>query len=134
VELGHRFIAEGWRIAMPQGSEAEAMRATRLAAAIGAEHCETWPRMDLDALVDRMAANQGVIGVDTGPSHIAVALALPHVQIYNFPTAWRTGPQKEHGHRHQVSVGGGPAPEVDAVWAAWQQVWAARPANGDRCE
>ena len=25
-------------------------------------------------------------------THIAVALDLPHVQIYNFDTAWRTGP------------------------------------------
>ena len=33
-----------------------------------------------------------------GSSHIAVALDLPHVQIYNFPTAWRTGPQPRHGH------------------------------------
>jgi hypothetical protein len=34
----------------------------------------------------------GAIGVDSGLSHIAVALDLPHVQIYNFDTAWRTGP------------------------------------------
>ncbi len=128
VELARRFIDEGWRIALPQGSDAEAARASRLGAAIGAGHCEAWPRMDLDALVDRMAAKQGVIGVDSGPSHIAVALGLVHVQIYNFPTAWRTGPQSDHGHRHQVSAGGGPAPGVDAVWAAWKQAWAARPA------
>jgi heptosyltransferase-1 len=78
--------------------------------------------MTLGELVDAMGSTHGVIGVDSGPSHIAVALALPHVQIYNFPTAWRTGPRVEHGHRHQVSVGGDAAPTVDAVWAAWQQV------------
>jgi len=63
-----------------------------------------------------------VIGVDSGLSHIAVALDLPHVQIYNFPTAWRTGPQPEHGHRHQVSVQAQPTPSVDAVWDAWLTV------------
>jgi 3-deoxy-D-manno-octulosonic-acid transferase len=39
-----------------------------------------------------LAALRGVVGVDSGLSHIAVALDLPHVQIYNFDTAWRTGP------------------------------------------
>ncbi|MEP7100646.1 MAG: hypothetical protein ABI781_09065, partial [Burkholderiales bacterium] len=54
------------------------------------------------------------------------ALNLPHVQIYNWPTAWRTGPQAEHGHRHQVSVESRepaqPTPSIDAVWSAWSQV------------
>ena len=78
--------------------------------------------MDLGAFIDRLAATGGAIGVDSGPSHIAVALDLPHVQIYNHPTAWRTGPQDRHGHRHQVSIEARPTPPVDAVWAAWQQV------------
>jgi heptosyltransferase-1 len=65
-----------------------------------------------------------VIGVDSGLSHIAVALNLPHVQIYNHPTSWRTGPQAEHGHDHQVSLEGRPCPEVDDVWNAWQRAWA----------
>ena len=51
-------------------------------------------------------ATQGVIGVDSGLSHIAVALDLPHVQLYNFPTAWRTGPLAAHGHRHQEACRG----------------------------
>jgi heptosyltransferase-1 len=78
--------------------------------------------MDLGAFIDRLAAAGGAIGVDSGPSHIAVALDLPHVQIYNHPTAWRTGPQVRHGHRHQVSIEARPTPDVDAVWAAWQEV------------
>ena len=57
-----------------------------------------------------------MIGVDSGLSHIAVALNLSHVQIYNFDTAWRTGPQPS---AHQVSVVDQPAPTVDAVWQAW---------------
>jgi heptosyltransferase-1 len=127
VALGRRFVAQGWRVALPQGSDAEGARARRLATEIGDEHCELWPKVDLGALVDRMGAAHGVIGVDSGPSHIALALGLPHVQIYNFPTAWRTGPQASHGHRHQMSVGGDAPATLDAVWAAWQQVWIARP-------
>jgi heptosyltransferase I len=125
IELGRRAIGEGWRLALPHAGAIELDRAQRIAAALG-EPAQVWPAMSLDALVDRLGASQGVIGVDSGLSHIAVALDLPHVQIYNWPTAWRTGPLAEHGHRHQVSVQAQPAPSVDAVWAAWSHVREAR--------
>ena len=121
VALGRRVIAQGWRIVLPHAGAEELLRAQRLQAALGAS-AEVWPAMTLDALVDRMGATQGVVGVDSGLSHIAVALDLPHVQVYNFATAWRTGPQAAHGHAHQVSVQAQPTPSVDAVWAAWSQV------------
>lgn len=127
VELGRRAVAEGWRIALPQASAVERSRADRIAGALGAS-AEVWPAMDLGAVVDRLGTVQGVIGVDSGLSHIAVALDLPHVQLYNLPTAWRTGPLAAHGHRHQVAVEATPAPSVDAVWAAWLRVLEARAA------
>ena len=129
IALGRRAIAEGWRIALPHAGAIEFERAQRIASALGGhdrEAANVWPAMGLDALVDRMAATQGVVGVDSGLSHIAVALELPHVQVYNWPTAWRTGPQAAHGHRHQVSVESReqaqPPPSLDAVWGAWTQV------------
>lgn len=131
LAFGRRRAAEGWRIALPQGSDEEAARAARLAQALGLRAdgrpvAEVWPRMPLDALAGRMAACQAAIGVDSGLSHLAVALDLPHVQIYNFPTAWRTGPRPEHGHRHQCSVGEGDGPPQDAaVETAWLAVWRA---------
>ena len=60
--------------------------------------------------------------MDSGLSHIAVALDMPHVQLYNFPTAWRTGPQPSHGHLHQVALEGRPIPTVQATWLAWSNV------------
>lgn len=124
IELGRRAVAQGWRIALPHAGAQERVRAQRLQVALGSA-AEVWPAMGLDALTDRMGDTQGVIGVDSGLSHIAVALNLPHVQLYNFSTAWRTGPQEAHGHGHQVSVQGEPAPSVDTVWAAWVRVCAA---------
>ena len=124
LDLGQRAVAEGWQIALPHAGAEELARAQRLAGAIG-EHTSVWPAMKLDALVDRLGGAQGVIGVDSGLSHIAVALDLPHVQLYNFPTAWRTGPLAEHGHRHQEALFDAAAPAVDAVWAAWLRVRAA---------
>ena len=121
VALGRRLLAQGHGIALPHGSEAERERSQRIAQALG-PRAESWPRLSLDALTERMGRCSGVIGVDSGLSHIAVALGLPHVQVYNFDTAWRTGPL---GDPRQRSVFASPAPEVDAVWQAWQQVAAA---------
>ena len=68
-----------------------------------------------------------------------MALDLLHVQIYNFDTAWRTGPldatlagppatllpglPRPHAdvaaRQRQCSVFAQPSPSVDAVWQAW---------------
>ncbi len=118
VELGLRLIEVGYRIALPHGNDAERQRSELLARVLG-PRASVWPRLELGALTDRLATCAGVVGVDSGLSHIAVALDLPHVQIYNFDTAWRTGPQ---GQARQISVFAEPTPDVDAVWAGWQQV------------
>jgi heptosyltransferase-1 len=126
IEIGKRLVAAGWAIALPQASAEEKARAERIAAGVGIAS-EVWPALDIGRLADRLAKSAGAIGVDSGPSHIAVALGLPHVQIYNFATAWRTGPQVQHGARHQLSIEGRPTPDVGAVWAAWQTVQPAPP-------
>jgi heptosyltransferase-1 len=121
IAFGQRALADGWRLALPQAGAEEAARAARLEAALG-PGCSVWPSLDLGAVIDRMRGVHGAIGVDSGLSHIATALDLPHVQIYNFPTAWRTGPLPSHGHHHQVAVEGRPAPTLDAIWQAWTRV------------
>lgn len=121
VEVGRRVMQLGWHIALPQAGAVERERAERIAQAIGpAAH--VWPALDIDALTDRMGAAHGVIGVDSGLSRIAVALDLPHVQIYNQPNAWRTGPLAGHGHAYQICVEAQPTPDIETVWKAWQQV------------
>jgi heptosyltransferase-1 len=119
VDLGRRLVAQGRGIALPHGSDEERERSQRLAQAIGPQ-AEVWPRLALDALTERLARCAGAIGVDSGLSHIAVALDLPHVQVYNFDTAWRTGPPADAGR--QRSVFASPTPDVEAVWRAWQAV------------
>lgn len=118
VLLGRRLIAQGHTIALPHGSDEERARSEWIAQEIG-PGAQVWPRLDLGALTDRIGACLGVIGVDSGLSHIAVALDVPHVQIYNFDTAWRTGPV---GAAMQRSVFAQPSPTVEAVWDAWQAV------------
>lgn len=121
IELGQGLVREGFALALPHGNAEEEARSHRLAQVLGPA-AAVWPRLPLDALTVRLAATAGVIGVDSGLSHIAVALDLPHVQIYNFDTAWRTGPS---GSQRQVAVFASPAPEVAQVRAAWSRVWAA---------
>ena len=123
TELGRRLIAAGYQIGLPHGSAAEFATSQAIAAVLNKDQADgqpapavVWPRLALDALTDRLAGCAGVIGVDSGVSHIAVALDLPHVQLYNFDTAWRTGPPPAGRQR---SIFAQPAPGVDAVWRAW---------------
>jgi heptosyltransferase-1 len=122
IDLGQRLIAQGFTLGLPHGNDAERARGERLAVSLGAA-AQVWPRLDLGHLTDRLAASAGVIGVDSGLSHVAVALDKPHVQIYNFDTAWRTGPfgAGTPGAR-QRAVYAQPTPAVEAVWQAWRQV------------
>ena len=116
VALGQQLMASGYQIALVHGSAAELATSNAMAAQLPGS--TVLPMMALGELTHEMSVCQGAIGVDSGVSHIAVALNLPHVQIYNFATAWRTGPL---GCAHQLSVFAQPAPSVDAVWQAWLQ-------------
>lgn len=124
VALGRRLAAGGFALALPQAGAAEQALASRIAGAIG-EQATVWPALSLAGVLDHMAGAVGVVGVDSGLSHLAVALDVPHVQIFSQPRVWRAGPV---GRPHQVPVGGDAAPGVDAVEQAWQAVWQARPA------
>lgn len=121
IALGQRLNHSGFAVALAHGTASE--KATSDAIAAQLADAWVWPAMGLDVLTDTMAQCAGVVGVDSGLSHIAVALGLPHVQIYNFDTAWRTGP---HGDApkapRQVSVFAAPFPELDAVWQAWERL------------
>ena len=122
LELARRLMSSGLAVGLPHGDAAEQERAERLARELGPA-AQVWPRLDLGQLTDRLAACAGVIGVDSGLSHVAVALDLPHVQLYNFDTAWRTGPlPPAHGPVRQVAVFAAPTPTVEAVWQAWREV------------
>ena len=117
IELGQRLAAMGGTIALAHGNATELAASHAIAQGIG-RAATVWPALPLDELTAALAQCAGVIGVDSGVSHIAVALGLPHVQIYNFDTAWRTGPAPS-GPTSQCSVVAQFAPAVDAVWQAW---------------
>ena len=129
ADLGQRLLATGNEIALPHGSPQELAMSHAIRQAIGGDDAQrsasaqarvhVLSALSLDQLTTELAQSAGVIGVDSGVSHIAVALDLPHVQIYNFDTAWRTGPAAIHARGKQRSVFAAPTPSVNAVWQAW---------------
>ncbi len=122
-QLGVRLVDAGYSIVLPCANQHEQRLCDALRAAQG-QAVRILPRMSLSNLLDEMATCQGVIGVDAGPSHMAVALGLPHVQIFSHDRAWRAGPLpvSEGGVAHQVAVGGTNFANVDDVWHTWLQV------------
>lgn len=118
IEIGRRLQAVGYAVALAHGNTKELETSRRIAT--GLTDAAIWPVLSLDELTEKLGQCAGVIGVDSGVSHIAVALDLAHVQIYNFDTAWRTGPlHAGRARARQLSVFAKPAPTVDAVWQAW---------------
>ena len=122
IALGQRLQAQGYALALPHGNDAELTRSQALAQALPG--AVVWPRLALDEMLQPLSQCAGVIGVDSGPSHLAVALNLPHVQLYNFDTAWRTGPPAVP---HQRAVFARPCPELDSVWSTWLSCEGAAP-------
>ena len=125
IALGQQLIAAGYTLALVHGDAKELATSQAIANALPPAAVALWPLLSLDALCDALAQCAGVVGVDSGVSHIAVALGLPHVQIYNFDTAWRTGPGEVTGSAaqgRQTSVFAHPAPTVQTVGDAWQAV------------
>lgn len=116
LELGHRLNGLGYTVAFAHGSDEEQWRSESIAGRLS--QAVVWPRMTVDALLDAMDGCLGVVGVDNGLNHVATALDLPQVQIYNVDTVWRTGPLDSD---HQISVFAEPTPTVDKVWFAWMQ-------------
>ena len=118
TELGQALMKQGFNIALPQGSEKELEQARKIANTLPG--AVVWIKMNLKDLAAHLRACSGVIGVDSGLSHIAEALDLPLVQIYNFDTNWRTGPQRLS---HQASIFESPTPSVQSVIGLWEKCW-----------
>jgi len=72
--------ALGMRVVLPWGSEAERLRAGRIATAL--PDAEVAPRMTIPQLARLFGRAQRVFGVDTGLTHLAAALGTRTVGIY----------------------------------------------------
>ena len=116
--LGQRLQALGYRAVLPGGNAVERERASRLAAAI--PDAIAAPPMSITELASLLAGAQAAVGVDTGLSHLAVALKTPAVAIFTATDPVLTGVL---GEGFYLNLGGrAQAPTPDAVLEALQPV------------
>ena len=114
LELATRLTASGYAFVLPWGNASERERAVRLAAALSAAHVA--PRLDIGALARVLAGARFAVGVDTGLTHLAAALAIPVVGIFGATDPRSTG---VFAPGRAVNLGGvGRFPAVDEVVAA----------------
>jgi len=78
-QLGRDLRAQGFEIVLPWGAPAEREQAQKIAAAFGGRVAE---RQTLTQLAGLLAHAKLVVGVDTGLSHLAAALATPSLTLY----------------------------------------------------
>lgn len=111
IALAARLAAAGYATVFPGGSEAERGAAARLAQAAG-EGAMAAPAMSLVEAAALLGHASGVVGVDTGLTHLAVALGVPTVGIYCATEPRLTG---LHGELAANLGGPGTPPDVEAV-------------------
>jgi lipopolysaccharide heptosyltransferase I len=114
VDLGRMLSEAGYAAVFPGGSPEERAAAARLAAAV--PQALAAPPMSLVEAAALLGHASGVVGVDTGLTHLAVALGVPTVGIYCATKPEETG---LHGGHDVFNLGGpGNPPTVEAVAAA----------------
>jgi heptosyltransferase-1 len=113
LALGQLLADVGYAPIVPGGTPEERASAARLAAAIPGAVAA--PEMDLADAAALLAHASHVVGVDTGLTHLAVALGRPTVGIYCATRPQLTGLHGGNG----INLGGpGSAPTVEEVAAA----------------
>jgi heptosyltransferase I len=118
IELGRSLAGRGLRALLPWGSGAERERCVRLAAAIpGAQVPD---RMPLGQLARLLRGARAVAGVDTGLSHLAVAVGAAVIGIYTATDPALTG---LYGNPRVRNLGAAGAPPAAAqVLAGFEEL------------
>jgi heptosyltransferase-1 len=89
LALGQQLNAQGISAVLPGGSSVERERASRLAA--GIPGAVAAPAMSIPDLAALLAGGRAAVGVDTGLTHLAVALKVPTVALYTATDPGLTG-------------------------------------------
>jgi heptosyltransferase-1 len=116
--LGDFLAARGLFSVMPFGNAEERRRSERLAARIPGARIP--PALGLDQLAALISQARIVVGVDTGLTHLAVALGLPTIGIYRATDPAATG---LYGSANALNLGGiGMTPSGNEVANAIQRL------------
>jgi heptosyltransferase-1 len=90
IGLGQWLARQGLEVVLPWGTEAERVRAERVAKAI--KGSRVLPRRPLDETATILAGAALVVGVDTGLLHLAAAYRVPLIGIFTASDPGLTGP------------------------------------------
>lgn len=120
VALGRALSAQGTHLLLPWGNENERLRAQCIASEVA--QAIVLPRLKLAELASILAGARGVVGVDTGLVHLAVALGLPTVALYTDTDPSLTGVYPADFQRARNLGGPGRNPEVSSVLAALSSI------------
>ena len=77
--LAELVVAAGVSVRLPWGNDEERARAERIAA--GLQGVSVLARLDLTGLARELASSSACVAVDTGPGHLAAALAVPTLSL-----------------------------------------------------
>jgi heptosyltransferase-1 len=111
VALGTSLEKQGIRPVLPWGSADERTRSERLAAAL--PHAVVPPSLSLRELAALLGGAHAVVGVDTGLTHLGVAIGRPTVGVY---CATEPGLNGVYGLATAVNLGGmGTPPTAERV-------------------
>lgn len=117
IEIGRRLAQQGLALILPWGSTIELERAQRLAG--GLPNAVVAPRLDLASAAGLLAGAKLVIGVDTGLTHLAAAVAAPAIALYCASEPGLTGVL---GSAFHVNLGSnGSPPDIETTWRQVQR-------------
>jgi len=118
VKLGDHLQHVGLTPVLLWGSDDEQLRSERIVKIL--KHAIVAPRLPLSEIAALLAHAKAVFGVDTGLTHLAVALGRPTIGIYCATDPTATG---LYGSDRAINVGDAKhGPTVAQVIAAWKRL------------
>ncbi len=100
-QLAKKFVSEGYQIRLPWGNFQEYERAERLAKIH--PNITLISKGSLTQLAHEISQACGIIGVDTGLSHLAAALEIPTITLYGPTEPGLTGTYGQSQYHHLQS-------------------------------
>ena len=126
VRLGQELARLGYASVLPWGDTGERSRSERIARAL--PQAQVPSAQSILGMAGLLAGAQAVIGVDTGLTHLAVALNSPVVALYCGTHPGLTGAYAGHGAPVRNLGDAGVVPEVAEVLRALREVLRRGPA------
>ncbi len=120
IELGKRLLEQGILSVFPWGSEAERVRAVRLAERV--PNAIFTPKLNLPQVASLLSGAYAVVGVDTGIAHLAAALNIPSIGLYTATDPKLTGIYLSATSKNLGGVLA--SPSVDEVLSAMSSILA----------